>query len=76
MAIVVIVVIVAIEAIVDGGLARVGSLALAYLRGTDGGSFAIYIMCGVFGEGLPLHARGMYLPVGEIWLRIWNDWNT
>ena len=43
-------------AIVDGGLARVGSLALAYLRRTDGGSFAIYIMCGVFGEGLPLHA--------------------
>ena len=59
-------------AIVDGedslGWARVGSLALAYLRGTDGGSFAIYrllcyigsfaiyIMCGVFGEGLPLHA--------------------
>ena len=48
-----------------GGFARVGSLALAYLRGTDGGSFAIlcyigffaiYIMCGVFGEGLPLHA--------------------
>ena len=39
----------------SGGLARVGSLALAYLRGTDGGSFAIYIMCGVFGEGLPLH---------------------
>ena len=35
--------IVAIVAIVDGGLARVGSLALAYLRGTDGGSFAIYI---------------------------------
>ena len=25
-----------------GGFARVGSLALAYLRGTDGGSFAIY----------------------------------
>ena len=24
-----------------GGFARVGSLALAYLRGTDGGSFAI-----------------------------------
>ena len=53
-----------------------GSLALAYLRGTDGGSFAIYIMCGVFGEGLPLHARGMYLHAGGIWLRIWNDWNT
>ena len=33
-----------------------GSLALAYLRGTDGGSIVIYIMCGVFGEGLPLHA--------------------
>ena len=39
-----------------------GSLALAYLRGTDGGSFAIYInvwyilMCGVFGEGFPLYA--------------------
>ena len=39
-----------------GGFTRVGSLALAYLRGTDGGPFAIYIMCGVFGEGLPLHA--------------------
>ena len=40
----------------SGWWARVGSLALAYLRGTDGGSFAIYIMCGVFGEVLPLHA--------------------
>lgn len=49
---------------------------LAYLRGTDDGSFVIYIMCGVFGEGLPLYARGMYLQAGEIWLRIWNDWNT
>ena len=40
-----IVAIVAIVAIVNGedslGWARVGSLALAYLRGTDGGSFAI-----------------------------------
>ena len=26
------------------------------------GSFAIYIMCGVFGEGLPLHAR--HVPTG------------
>ena len=39
----------AIVAIVDGGLARVGSLALAYLRGTDGGSFAIYrLLCYIY----------------------------
>ena len=69
----------------DGGLARVGSggFAGACLFAWDGwwllfyiGFFAIYIMCGVFGEGLPLHARGMYLQAGGIWLRIWNDWNT
>ena len=40
-------------AIVDGedslGWARVGSLALAYLRGTDGGSFAIYrLLCYIY----------------------------
>ena len=37
--------------IVDGGLgwARVGSLALAYLRETDGGSFAIYrLLCYIY----------------------------
>ena len=62
----------------SGGLgwARVSSLALAYLRGTYGGFFAIYIMCGVFGEGASITCLGMYLPAGGIWLRIWNDWNT
>ena len=47
-------------AIVDGedslGWARVGSLALAYLGGTDGGSLLYILMCGDFEEGLPLHA--------------------
>ena len=40
-------------AIEDGGLgwARVDSLALAYLRGTDGGSFAIYINVWCFWGG-------------------------
>ena len=38
----------------DGGLARVGSLALAYLRGTDGGSFAIYINVWCFWGGVSI----------------------
>ena len=66
-----IVAIVAIVAIEDGGLARgglgwarwrlpicVGLMVapLLYRLLCYIGSFAIYIMCGVFGEGIPLHA--------------------